>query len=55
MVLRSATHLDSEGIQPRLAAPGTRARATSPHAGSVHRQITPGHSTERQGTSGTEH
>jgi hypothetical protein len=53
MVLRSATPLDSEGVQPRLAAPGTRARATNLRAGT--RQITPGHSTEWQRTYGTEH
>jgi hypothetical protein len=55
MVPRSAIPLDSAGIQPRLAAPGTRARATSTHAGTVRRQITPGHSPDLQRTSGTGH
>jgi hypothetical protein len=32
------------GVQPRLAAPGGRARATSTHAATAHHQITTSHS-----------
>ena len=49
------THLDFGGLQPRLAAPGTRTRATSTRAGTVHHQITPGHSPKWQPTSEAEH
>ena len=44
LVLRSGIASDSCGIQPRLVAPGTRARAGSTRAGTVHYQITPGYS-----------
>ena len=54
-MLRSSTPLNSAGVQPRLAAPGARARATGTHADTVNRQITPGHSAEWQATFGTEH
>jgi hypothetical protein len=54
-VLRTAHHLDSAGVQQRLAAHGTRARATGTRAGTAHHQITTGHSAEWQPTYGTEH
>jgi len=53
-MLRPATPTDSEGIQPRLTAPGTRMRATGTRTGTVHQRITPGHSTAWQRTSGAE-
>jgi hypothetical protein len=54
-MLRYETPLDCGGTQPRLAAPGTRTRATSTSTGIVHHQITPDHSPQWQWTFGTEH
>ncbi len=44
LVPRFGIGSDSGGVQPRLAAPGSRTRATSTRTGTVHHQITPRHS-----------
>jgi len=45
----------SRGIQPRLAAPGGRTRATSTCTTTVRHQITPSYSPEFHPTFGTVH
>jgi hypothetical protein len=54
-VLRFANQPASDGIQTRLAAPGSRTRATCTRTATAHHQITPGHSPEIHPTYETEH